>query len=509
MAALAQSSASINASLELEEVLQRILDQTSLALKAEAVSLALVDEDSDELEFRAGTGMGRDQLMGLRVKIGQGVVGWVVEQGIGVVVRDAASDPRFYKGVDERTGTATSSIVAAPIRVKGEVIGVVEAINPQIDNSTLNVLEGIGNLAGSAINHARVFRDAEVARRRYLELFEDTIDPVVITTLKGKVIEANRRAVEFSGFSRDELEAMEIHHLHTVNEEQTGKGFKNLKNDQMASYESALICREGEPIPVEVHVHRVVFEQEARLQWLLRDLRERKTLDKMREDLLSMVYHDLRSPLSNVISGLDLLGAMLPLNEDPSLKSVFNVALRSTERVQRLTNSLLDIARMENGLEIVNRKDIELVELVKETLEAVMHSIENKRQYISLALPPGKQVVSVDEDMIKRVIINLVENAMKYNGPGTRITIAASPAKKGMVEISVKDDGKGIAEADQARIFTKFERAEGHEDKPMGLGLGLAFCKLAVEGHGGRIWVESEKGKGAAFKFTVPVGGKK
>jgi PAS domain S-box-containing protein len=504
MAALAQSAASINASLELEDVLQRILDQTSQALGAEAVSLALVDVDSGELEFRAGTGLGRDEILGLRVKVGQGVVGWVAEQGEGVVVRDVSKDERFFKGVDELTGHDTQAIVAAPIRVKGTVIGVVEAINPQIDNTTLNVLEGIGNLAGSAISHARVFTQAEVARRRYLELFEDTVDPVLITNTKGQVIEANRRAVEFTGFSREELEAMNIADLHTPDHGVLGKSYAKLKGDNTLSYESALICREGDPIPVEAHVHRVLIEDEQRFQWLLRDLRDRKELDKMREDLLSMVYHDLRSPLSNVISGLDLLGAMLPLNEDPSLKSVFDVALRSTERVQRLTNSLLDIARMENGQQIANLKKIELVELVKDTLEAVMHGIENKRQYISLDLPPGKHFVNVDEDMVRRVIINLVENAMKYNEAGTRITLGAKAAKKGLVELSVSDDGKGIAEADQARIFAKFERAEGYEETPKGLGLGLAFCKLAVEAHGGRIWVESAPGKGASFKFTVP-----
>jgi two-component system sensor histidine kinase KdpD len=111
-------------------------------------------------------------------------------------------------------------------------------------------------------------------------------------------------------------------------------------------------------------------------------------------------------------------------------------------------------------------------------------------------------MIDIDADMIRRVIINLIENAVKYTPSGTTVTTAA---RAGATELtfSVKDNGPGIPPAEQQRIFSKFTRLR-HEAAPKGLGLGLAFCKFAVEAHGGRIWVESQLGQGANFSFTMP-----
>jgi signal transduction histidine kinase len=117
--------------------------------------------------------------------------------------------------------------------------------------------------------------------------------------------------------------------------------------------------------------------------------------------------------------------------------------------------------------------------------------------------PAGLPPIEMDGDMIRRVLINLLENAVKYTRGGGSITVSATRHEQAVL-VSVADSGAGIAARDQQRIFDKFARVE-EEGRPKGLGLGLAFCRMAVEAHGGRIWVESVEGRGSTFSFTLPV----
>jgi signal transduction histidine kinase len=118
-------------------------------------------------------------------------------------------------------------------------------------------------------------------------------------------------------------------------------------------------------------------------------------------------------------------------------------------------------------------------------------------------LPPRLPLVSIDADMVRRVVINLLENSIKYT-PGTGVVTITGKSDPKEVTISVKDTGPGIPATEHTRIFNKFARLN-REAAPKGLGLGLSFCKLATEAHGGRIWVESQVGKGARFSFTLPI----
>jgi signal transduction histidine kinase len=239
------------------------------------------------------------------------------------------------------------------------------------------------------------------------------------------------------------------------------------------------------------------------LQWILHDITERKNLDSMRNDLIAMVYHDLRSPLANVVSSLDVLAGM-PIDQvDPSIHALIHIAIRSTERIQRLTNSLLDINRLEAGQPIGNRQVVTPLSLIDDAVEAVAAIAANKDLQLSTDIGGDLPEMDIDADMIRRVLINLLENAVKFTPTSGAIQIGAR-CQDDAVVMWVKDSGPGISQADQERIFDKFSRLNLREG-PRGMGLGLAFCKLAVTAHGGQIWVESSPGDGSSFKFMLPV----
>ena len=141
--------------------------------------------------------------------------------------------------------------------------------------------------------------------------------------------------------------------------------------------------------------------------------------------------------------------------------------------------------------------------VILDAVEAVKTAAESKQQKIAVNIPDALPDLMLDEDMIRRVIINLLENAVKYTPAGSIIKVEAQE-KEDEALIWVDDNGPGIPPDEHIRIFNKFTRLKSREGSK-GLGLGLAYCRLAVEAHGGRIWVESEPGKGARFIFTVPI----
>ncbi|MBN1667936.1 MAG: GAF domain-containing protein [Anaerolineales bacterium] len=507
MTAVAESAAAITASLHLDDVLQQILDQISQALHVEAVSLALIDPQNEQLEYYASTSPKKVSVVGMRLELGQGIAGWVAKHGRGVIVPDARQDARFYPGVDQRTGFQTRAVACAPIHSRGEIVGILEAINPfsgPFNQDALVVLSGIGGLAGSAIRHAQLFERLEAAHQRYRDLFEDNADSILITDLQSRILEANRQTVILSGFGKTALEQLRAQDLHAVHLNGLGVGLADLQTGAGWAYESTLQTKTGLEVPVDVNVHAVQIEGQPYLQWTLRDITERKQLDQLREDLLSSIYHDLRSPLANVVSSIDVLGNLLSLDENPALKSLFNIAVRSTERIQRLTNSLLDINRLEAGQPVVNLAPVAVETLVQDALEAVGPIAHNKEQQVEVAIQPELPQVQVDGDMIRRVIINLLENAIKFSPPQGRIQIGARQEQPGWIQVWVADTGPGIPVEKRHLIFDKFTRLHG-KSGPAGIGLGLAYCRLAVEGHGGQIAVQDAALGGAHFTFNLPV----
>ncbi|MGZ9221180.1 MAG: GAF domain-containing protein [Anaerolineales bacterium] len=503
MTALAEGAAAMNVSLRMEDVYQRILIQTIQALQVETVALGMIDGDT--LIFRAAAGHNAGNILGKKIALGDGIAGLAARDGRGVVVADVSQDKNF-SDADKFGGVESRALIVAPIQAQGRAIGIIEAINPiagSFDPDALLVMTGIGGLAGTTIQNAQLFERLQAAHQRYHELFEDSIDPMLITDWEGRILEANRRAVLLSGYDEETLHTLSIDQLHDVNRNRTGRAFETLRADLTCSYESSLHRQDESHMPVEVHARRVEFDETDSIQWILRDITERKELDGLREDLTAMIYHDLRSPLANIVSSLDVLHSLAPDDDKETVMTVLKIAENSTDRIQRLVSSLLDVNRLESGQPVADQKAVDPIPMIAKVALDVEPVAKGRRQTISVDLPKELPSIWVDEDMARRVLINLMENASKFTPSNGKLE-AGARQEGDWVHMWVKDNGPGIPVADQDRIFDKFTRLRG-KNKPGGLGIGLAFCRLAVLGHGGRIWIESEPGKGTAFHFTFPV----
>jgi NtrC-family two-component system sensor histidine kinase KinB len=502
--ALAATAQAINGAYDLDEVLRLVTQHAAEALGMEAASLALIQ--NGRLVFKQAVGPVGDNLVGLSIALGPGIAGWVAQNNEPIIVPDVRVDPRFYGDVDKSSGFVTRALACVPVRIENRAIGVIEVMNPargSFDPDTLDLLDSLASLAGTAIVQAQRVAELKAAENRFAALFEDSLDPIIVTDLEGTISDANRRAAEFYGYSRSELVSMRITHLHRVRTDSLASGrYTPLLTGAAISYQTRITTRAGQEVPVEVHAKLIDRGGAKFIHWIQHDMSDRVALEELRNDLMSMIVHDLRSPLGNIMSALDILRSTLP-GDDEMLNSLLSIVGRATARLSRLVNSLLDLRRLETGDVMLNRVPINPVDLLKEALEQVQPMADAKNLQLQIIAPPAMPDVPLDVDMIRRVFINLLDNAVKYTPQAGAITIMLKTGRERLT-VNVRDTGPGIPEGEQERIFNKFTRVQ-RDSAPQGLGLGLAFCKLAIEAHGGRIWAETTLDLGANFTFIVPI----
>ena len=216
-----------------------------------------------------------------------------------------------------------------------------------------------------------------------------------------------------------------------------------------------------------------------------------------REDLLRAVSHDLRNPLQIVLLKAQLLGRRGP--RDEATQRAAHAILAAGRRMERMLRDLADSARLEGGAVLkLERAPVDVRRFVGDVLD-LTHGVFDPAR-VEVVVPDGLPAVDADPDRFDRILVNLVGNALKYSSG--RVVVGAEPVG-GFVRISVADEGPGIAAADQARLFERYQRGHRHEGE--GLGLGLYIVRCLVEAHGGRVELESAPGQGSTFSFTMPV----
>lgn len=503
---LHRTSQVLTATLDLDSVLRSLMAQVRDYFQVEATSVALRDEETGELVFRVAVGEAAEEMIGLRLAPGQGVAGWVVETGEPALVPVARADARFYAGVDEKTSFHTRTLLAVPIKLEGHTIGVIEMLNPvagAFDEDAQRLLRSVADLAAVAIHNARLYARTRHAERRYESLFNESSDPILVSDLEGKVLNLNQRAIEILKCPREQAIGADLCALTGIAHETCLAAIQQARENQRPSLKIRLPSAEGEHT-LEVHMARIDYGGREAIQWVGHDISERVALERMRENLTHMVIHDLRNPLGSIMSSLQLIHtAYIERDQTLPVGKLLSIAMNSGQKLYRLIDSLLDLGRLEAGETALSKSRMRPDSLVQEAVEQIQPLALNKEQAVEVRLAPDLPDISADHDMILRVLTNLLDNAVKFAPRQGHITLTVTRAGDDML-FTVSDDGIGIPPEYRQRIFDRFVRLENAEGVG-GIGLGLAFCKLAVEAHGGRIWVESEVGQGSHFKFTLPL----
>ncbi|BCM91621.1 non-motile and phage-resistance protein [Abditibacteriota bacterium] len=230
--------------------------------------------------------------------------------------------------------------------------------------------------------------------------------------------------------------------------------------------------------------------------------------EEMRDSLTAMLVHDLRTPLTTLIGPLEMLKDGMLGHLDETQEEIISMSLGSGQRLLGLVNELLDVSKMEAGQMQIRAEQMRPEEVIQKAVETVSLSQYGGGAPISMEVGPNIPFLQADPELITRVLINLLGNAIKFTPTSGRIVVGAhlDPDDSQRAQLFVRDSGEGIPPEDIDKVFDKFGQVETRRaGRKMSTGLGLTFCKLAVEAHGGQIWVESKLGEGSAFFFTLAV----
>ncbi|HEV8267718.1 MAG TPA: ATP-binding protein, partial [Thermoanaerobaculia bacterium] len=260
--------------------------------------------------------------------------------------------------------------------------------------------------------------------------------------------------------------------------------------------------KEGSRVPLEVSLFAVHHASRRTVAAFLKDVSARREVERLRQELVAVVSHDLKTPLASVRLSLGLLseGTLGPI--PPAVRDVVAVAERNVERMVRLANDLLDLKRLEAGRMEMCLDTLPVQGIIDRCLEvvrpvAVAHGVV-------LGGEPSPLKVVADGERLGQVVTNLLSNAIKFSPPGGKVTVEAIPAGAS-VEVRVTDEGRGIPTSHRETVFEPFRQVLSSDQREKkGSGLGLAICKAIVQQHGGTIGVASEEGKGSRFWFRLP-----
>jgi signal transduction histidine kinase len=279
---------------------------------------------------------------------------------------------------------------------------------------------------------------------------------------------------------------------------------------------AVMAAQRGETTTEKVHVGRMVFlvrcapayapDGEAEgVVGVATDVTEQTRLERLKDELISIVSHELRTPLTAIHGALRLIeGGMSGPISDDALELVA-VAGRNTRRLIRLVNDMLDLDKIEAGHLELRLEEVSLAELVDRAVEEIGVMASEAGVEISIEADWALRA-HADADRVVQVVLNLLSNAIKHSPPGSRVEVRAEPSALGGTRVEVRDQGPGIPDAQQLRIFGRFEQLGEPTSRPPGTGLGLAISKALVEAHGGDIGVKSRLGDGACFHFRLPAG---
>ncbi len=409
----------------------------------------------------------------------------------------------------------TGAILISPLRWQKNTVGAIilndSTAGRVFAKEDMDIVTLIASQAAVAIENARLFDAVATERNRSRAILDSIADGVFTTNTDQKIISVNPATERLTGYpaleliGRGYLEALqfsdrsgqplnpELSPLHRAMKVassiepqifQIKRGGED-GGEALIALVAAPILDDGGAIIGTVGVFRDVTQEQA--------------VSRLKDELVSMVSHELRTPMASVL-GFSELMLTRQLSEAKSRLYVETIH-KEAQRLSILINDFLDIQRMEAGRQIYNFSEVDL----KLLMRRISDVFSQQHHRLKLNLPPNIPMVRADPDRILQTLTNLVSNALKYSPDGGDVIITTRLNEHDKVEIAVKDYGLGIPREAQSQLFTKFYRVDNSDRREIGgTGLGLAISREIVEAHGGKIWVETELGRGSTFYFTLP-----
>ncbi|MBW3560731.1 MAG: CHASE3 domain-containing protein [Proteobacteria bacterium] len=355
-----------------------------------------------------------------------------------------------------------------------------------------------------------LLREVRSQAARQQAVFDSTMDAIITLNASGSIESVNRAAQTLFGYEAAELSRRDISCLVDVTEEMEGSFLSRLNASSPIGSgvvkQTTALRKDGSRFHVEVALSEMRLPDGVRLVAAVRDISERKRVERMKDEFVSTVSHELRTPLTSIAGSLGLLrgGAAGPLPETAG--RLISIAANNSERLVRLINDILDMEKIAAGSMPFEMQPLGLRALLARSIEGLNGYADQLG--VKFVLEPGPEVeVKADPDRLVQVATNLLSNAAKFSPVGSVVEVTVSGDEHG-ARASIRDHGPGIPESFRHRIFSKFAQADSSDTRQKGgTGLGLAIAREIVEKHAGRLSFETQTGRGTVFHMDLPLAG--
>ena len=515
----------VSSSLELNEILEAIFQQIRRLMPADNFYIALYDRQTDQVSFPLVVEEGQ-RIQGPSRKSGSGLTEYILRTNTPILATGNTNTIRRTLGLSPSNKPA-ASWVGVPIVAGEESLGVIALQSYKsagvYDHAHQAVLAAIAAQAAIALTNAHLHARTDEALgwrlQQLTSILEATHDGILLLNLGGHVITANPALAALLDVPLNELLHASVH---------TGLGPDQLSIAERLGYtegefqtEMARILQGAQPgqkqmVKIPLVPGRYVERSLQPVQGadgidglliVLRDMSEEYKLEQLREDLIQMIIHDLRAPLTIIQSGSEAVRSSIESDQTENAAHILEMIGKNTSRMLNLINQMLDIRKLESADLVLDLHPIQLPSLFHDLIEQYSPTLQRAKIQINLDFPQDLPPINGDSEHVARIFSNLLDNSIKFTPDGGQIEVGAGyepDSEPPRLIISIKDNGVGIASEMLPQVFEKLKTSSSNNGRRKGSGLGLYYCKLAVEAHQGQIWAASEENQGSTFWVALP-----
>lgn len=504
----------IFSSLDIKEVYQSMSNELSKLIDFDRLSVTLISEDNNLYENFV---LSKDyEYTALKEGVLYPMEGSLMKQVVQFrepLIVDDTSKGRFHtdtmlfkEGIRSRLGF--------PLEYKGKIIGSVNFGSKRkayYSKKHSSIFSQIAPQLAMAIENTRLFNKIKEAEEKYRTIIESSPDIIFECRKDGAFSLMSPSVEKITGYSVDQFYDNHGYGLSLCHGEDQDRVQREILqvlhglSTSLMDLEFRVIHKRGKVIWLSLEVLPMKEGNSIiGIEGFCRDITGRKNLEELKDNLIRDITHELKTPVAKIEMAVDMFERSVETgNKNAQGRGIHihEILRNNVNRLKNAIKNILDISKLESGMEPLKLSDVSLVDIVKQIVSEIMDVADRKDIVILYQIPSHVPLIKADRDKIYHVITHLVDNAIKFTERG-KITISARLISD-EVEITVEDTGRGMDEETKKRIFEKF-----YKETPAayGSGIGLAICKHIVQIHRGRIWVESGgKGKGSQVKFTLPI----
>jgi len=411
-------------------------------------------------------------------------------------------------------GISLRQVVGLPLTLEDQLIGVIYVFRTRdtaFSADDRQVLSSFADQAAIAVRNATLYQRLTEEKGRLNAIIENSADGVLILDAECRIQTINRALAEMTGWMPEQARGQPCQHVIALRNPQgkdiceTGCPLQAFSDQNRLQVEGDIIRPDGHCTSVSI-TYSPLYDDEGTLVNIIgsvHNVTRFREAEEIKAMFISVISHELKTPVALIKGYANTLRREDAQWDQETVRESLAIIEEESDRLDRLINNLLEASRIQSGTLKLELSDVSIPKLATRVVERFR--VQATKHNLQLDFPPHFPPLLADEERLQEVFSNLISNAIKYSPDGGTIRVGGR-VQQDHVELFVSDEGMGIPSTKQSRLFEPFYRVDSSLGRrTQGVGLGLFLCKAIIEGHGGRIWVESAPGKGSTFRFTLPL----